>query len=59
MSLVEGLCTGSGQLQRSSIVTLTAMLKAAQMPPSVTVIQEQGNNNIGLLYSAQVRHAIH
>ncbi|XP_033643062.1 E3 ubiquitin-protein ligase UBR4-like [Asterias rubens] len=41
MSLVEGLCTGSGQLQRSSIVTLTAMLKAAQMPPSVTVIQEQ------------------
>ena len=34
MSLIEGLCTGTGQLQRSSIVTLTAMLKTAQMPPS-------------------------
>ncbi|XP_022084216.1 E3 ubiquitin-protein ligase UBR4-like isoform X1 [Acanthaster planci] len=40
MSLVEGLCTGTGQLQRSNIVTLTAMLKAAQLPPSTTPTEE-------------------
>ncbi|XP_033096969.1 E3 ubiquitin-protein ligase UBR4-like, partial [Anneissia japonica] len=34
MSLIEGLCTGCGQLQRSNIITLTAMLKSSQMPPS-------------------------
>eukprot|EP00057_Strongylocentrotus_purpuratus_P033852 XP_793021.3 PREDICTED: E3 ubiquitin-protein ligase UBR4 [Strongylocentrotus purpuratus] len=41
MSLIEGLCTGVGQLQRSNVVTLTAMLKTAKMPVSTKQVAEE------------------
>lgn len=32
MSIVEGLCVGSSQLQRSNVVTFTALIKKAKCP---------------------------
>ncbi|KAG1664196.1 E3 ubiquitin-protein ligase UBR4 [Nymphon striatum] len=41
MSLIKGLCRGAGYLQRSDVISLTAMIKSAKLPAHITAFTEE------------------